>query len=219
MKDARPRARGAGQLFVVSAPSGAGKTTILKRVLERDPRLRYSVSCTTRPPRPGEVNGVDYHFLSRPDFIEGVRAGRFLEWAEVHGHLYGTDGWWVNSRLEAGFDVLLDIDVQGARQVRCCEPQVQLIFILPPSWDELWRRLQGRGTETAEQVARRLEAARNEVMEAPCYDYIVINDRLDDAIIDVSSILRSQRLSRQRQAPKLLSLFPSAAPPTLDGSK
>ena len=196
-----------GQLFVVSAPSGVGKTTILKGVLKDDPQLRYSVSSTTRPPRRGELDGRDYHFVTRHRFVEGVRTGRFLEWAEVHGHLYGTDRRRVTSWIQEGFDVVLDIDVQGARQVRCAHPRVQTIFILPPSWDELRKRLEARGTENSEQVTRRLTAAQNEVQDVSCYDFIVVNDRLDEAIMDVTSILRSHRLCWERQAATVRTLL------------
>lgn len=192
-----------GQLFVVSAPSGVGKTTIIRSVLSRTPHLRFSVSCTTRPPRPGEVDGQDYHFITRRKFQQGMAAGRFLEWAEVHGSYYGTDAEPIRNWLAEGADVLLDIDVQGARQVRCADPAARTIFILPPSMDVLLERLKGRGTESEEQLARRMRSAHVEMGQAPWYDYVVVNDRLEEAIEDFLSILRACRCERVRQAHRL----------------
>ena len=137
-----------GQVFIVSAPSGVGKSTIIRKASTDCPKLKFSVSCTTRPKRPDEVDGKDYHFLSREEFLSGVNSGRFLEWAEVHGEFYGTDQHPVEQWLKAGNDVLLDIDVQGTRLVRCAYPAAVTIFILPPSMHELEERLLSRGTET-----------------------------------------------------------------------
>jgi guanylate kinase len=153
--------------------------------------------------RSGEVAGKDYHFLSRQEFVYGIESGRFLEWAEVHGHLYGTDGRIVEKWLKAGDDVLLDIDVQGARMVRCAYPSARTIFILPPSMQVLEERLRNRATETDEQFAIRLSAARREILESPWYDYIIINDSLQEAVEDLKAILRAGRSSRAVQAPGL----------------
>lgn len=179
------------QLFVVSAPSGVGKTTLLKSVRKTWPEMRYSVSCTTRPARSGEVPGEDYHFLPREEFLRGVDSGRFLEWAEVYGEFYGTDGDRIEEWLGEGRDVLLEIDVQGARQVRCAHPLAHTIFILPPSMDALRARLEGRGAESPEKRERRLAAARGEIEQAPWYDYIVVNDVLEDAIVELEAIVRA----------------------------
>lgn len=201
-----------GTLFVVSAPSGVGKTTLVRSILSRSPALRFSVSCTTRSPRPGETPSIDYHFLSTREFLDGIRSGRFLEWAEVHGNYYGTDGLQVEQWLADGEDVLLDIDVQGARQVRCTHPEARTIFILPPSLQILEDRLKGRGTERPEDVQRRLSAARGEILEAPWYQYIVVNDLLEDAIEDLMAILRSARCELTSAAPRLAALLKSVVP-------
>ncbi len=193
----------AGRLFIISAPSGVGKSTIIRRVTAACPKLRFSVSSTTRPMRSGEVAGKDYHFLSMEQFRRGVSSGRFLEWAEVHGHLYGTDGRLVAKWLKAGDDVLLDIDVQGARLVRCAYPAAQTVFILPPSMRALEERLRNRATETEAQFAIRVAAARREILESPWYDYIIINDNLEEAVEDLKSILRAGRSSRTSRAPVL----------------
>lgn len=196
-----------GQLFVVSAPSGVGKTTIIRSVLANRPDLRFSVSCTTRSPRTEEIPGRDYHFLTREDFVEGIRTERFLEWAQVHGMFYGTDGEQIDRWLKAGDDVLLDIDVQGARQVRSVFPGARTIFILPPSMEVLEERLRGRGTESPEQVAKRLAAARVEMQQFPWYDFIIVNDVLGEAIADLNAILRACRCDRAVQAPRLRSFL------------
>jgi guanylate kinase len=188
-----------GQLFVISAPSGVGKTTIIRSILSEGASLRFSVSCTTRLPREGEIPGRDYHFLSREEFESGIQAGRFLEWAHVHGQYYGTDGEQIEEWLIDGEDVLLDIDVQGARQVRCAHPQAHTIFILPPSLEALEERLRGRGTESQEQLATRLAAARREIQEAHWYDYIVVNGIVREAAADLQAIFRSCRCLRRLQ--------------------
>lgn len=182
-----------GLLFVLSAPSGVGKTTIIRSVMSQRSELRFSVSCTTRSPRPGEVHGKDYHFLNREEFVQGIDRGRFLEWAQVHGEYYGTDGEQVERWLKEGRDVLLDIDVQGARQVRCTYPTAPTIFILPPSLEVLRERLVNRGTESEEQMNKRLAAARSELQEAPWYDFVIVNELLEEAVADFTAILRSCR--------------------------
>lgn len=192
-----------GQLYIVSAPSGVGKSTIIRRVSADCPNLKFSVSCTTRPRRPDEIDGRDYHFLSKVEFLSGIRSGRFLEWAEVHGEYYGTDQHPVEQWLKAGKDVLLDIDVQGARLVRCAYPSAQTIFILPPSMHELEERLHHRATETEEQLAIRVAAARREFLEAPWYDFVIINDNLDEAVEDLKAIMHAGRSSRAAQAARL----------------
>jgi len=197
---------------VVSAPSGVGKTTIIQSVLTRWPGIRFSVSCTTRSPRPGEVDGEAYHFLSREEFLRGIPAGRFMEWAEVHGEYYGTDGRQVEQWLSQGLDVLLDIDVQGARQVRCTHPSAHTVFIVPPSLDILAMRLENRGTESQEQLAMRLAAAHREMQEAPWYDYIIVNDALDEAVADFDAVLRACRCSSAIQSPQRRLLFFPRAP-------
>ena len=180
-----------GLLFIVSAPSGVGKTTLIRAAMKRRPETRFSVSSTTRPPRNGEKDGEDYHFLDRSEFMDGIKQGRFLEWAEVHGHYYGTGGEQVRAWLAGGMDVILDIDVQGARQVRCFYPDVHTLFILPPSFEELKRRLSQRGTESDEQLTMRLTTARKEIQNASWYDYLVVNEVLEEAVEDFVAILRS----------------------------
>ncbi|MGO9312768.1 MAG: guanylate kinase [Syntrophobacteraceae bacterium] len=198
-----------GQLFIVSAPSGVGKSTIIRSVLANRPRLKFSVSCTTRPMRPEEVPGKDYHFMSREEFLSGINSERFLEWAEVHGQFYGTDRRPIEKWIQAGQNVLLDIDVQGARLVRCAYPAAQTIFILPPSMKVLEERLRNRATETEEQVAIRVAAAGREILESPWYDYIIINDDLQEAIEDFRAILQAGRSSRIVQAARLRSFLMS----------
>jgi guanylate kinase len=193
----------AGRLFIISAPSGVGKSTIIRKVIAACPNLQFSVSCTTRPIRSGEVAGKDYHFLSVEEFQRGIRSGYFLEWAEVHGHLYGTDRRIIEKWLKAGENVLLDIDVQGARLVRCDYPAAKTIFILPPSMHVLEKRLRDRATETAEQFAIRLAAARREILESPWFDFIITNDDLEEAVEDLKAILRASRSNRTSRAPGL----------------
>lgn len=192
-----------GLLFVVSAPSGVGKTTLIRPILSQMPNLRFSVSWTTRQPRQGEVPGIHYHFKTREEFLLGIEVGRFLEWAEVHGEYYGTDGEQVEEWLTGGNDVLLDIDFQGARLVRCTYPAARTIFILPPSLEVLRQRLQDRGTESQEQLVRRLAAAQREILEAPWYDYLLVNNILEEALADFMAILRASRCERAFQAPTL----------------
>lgn len=192
---------------MISAPSGVGKTTLIRSLLRELPSLRFSVSSTTRPPRPEESDGKDYHFISREAFQAGIEANRFLEWAQVHGEYYGTDRERLEAWLTAGDDVLLDIDVQGARQVRQRYPQAHLIFILPPAWDVLAERLRARGTESPQQLAARLNAAYSEVREASRYDYLVINDVLQTAAADLAGIIRAARCRQQARARHLNALL------------
>lgn len=187
-----------GILFVVSAPSGAGKTSLLKALLERDPGLALSVSCTTRAPRAGEEDGVHYHFLDREGFEAAVTAGDFMEHAEVFGNLYGTRETDLRGHLASGRDLVLEIDWQGARQVRRRFPVAVTLFILPPSLEELERRLRGRGTEGGEALARRLAQARGDLAHWAEYDYLVINDRFESALADLGCVVAAERLRSTR---------------------
>lgn len=181
-----------GQLVVISGPSGVGKSTILAAVLDRTD-TRFSVSATTRPPREGEVDGVDYHFVTEEVFRQAIEDGRVLEWAEYGGHLYGTMRDEVVPVLERGVNVILDIENEGAKQVRRAYPDALLVFISPPSLDELARRLHGRGDTSPADIERRLSVAAGQIAEAPyVYDEIVENDELDEAITRVLDILNGQ---------------------------
>ncbi len=188
------------KLFVISAPSGAGKTTLLRRVMADLANLSFSVSHTTRSPRTGERDGVDYFFVDRAGFQKMVGEGGFLEWAEVHGNCYGTSRAAVLERLAAGVDVILDIDVQGARQIREAGVEAVFLFIAPPSWQELERRLAGRGTDSAETIRLRCANARREMTEAGWYDYLVVNDDLREAVETFRAVILAER-SRQRRRP------------------
>ncbi|OCC15039.1 Guanylate kinase [Dissulfuribacter thermophilus] len=187
-----------GEVFVVSAPSGAGKTTILKRVLKELNNVAFSVSHTTRPPRVGEVDGVDYHFVSKGEFQKLIEKGAFLEWAKVHSDLYGTSRSAVENALAQGIDVILDVDVQGARSIRSSYNGGVYVFIAPPSMEELKRRLEGRGTETEESLALRLENARRELEAMDEYDFIIVNDELDLAVSYMKAIIMSNRCCKKR---------------------
>jgi len=188
-----------GNLFIVSAPSGAGKSSLVKALLEQDASIRLSVSCTTRAPRPGEIDGVHYHFISREMFQERLGRSEFLESAEVYGNFYGTSQRWIEEEMAAGRDILLEIDWQGAAQVRKLIPTALSIFILPPSLTELQRRLDGRGTDNAEIIARRMAAAREDISHALEFEYLVVNDQFEDALADLLAITRAQRLLIARQ--------------------
>jgi len=188
-----------GSLFIVSAPSGAGKTTLLREVRSRLPDVKFSVSFTTRPPRPGEEDGKDYFFISEEEFLKGIRENRFAEWARVHGNYYGTDRHMIESWIAGGQDVILDIDVQGARELKCQYPQSVAIFILPPSWDELERRLRLRGTDTEDVIEKRLRNAARELEEAFWYDYLVVNDEIPKATDQLVAIITSSRCRTNRQ--------------------
>ena len=197
----------AGNLYVVAAPSGAGKTTLVRMLLEREPAVRLSVSYTTRPPRPGEQNGREYHFVDVDSFRGMIERHEFLEWAEVHGNFYGTSKKWIADRLTAGEDVLLEIDWQGAQQVRELFPGAIGIFILPPSMEELTRRLTGRGTDAADVIACRLAAAQAEMRHVGEFDYVIINDLLDRALDDLHAIVRATRLILAAQRLRHAALF------------
>ena len=180
-----------GNLYIVSAPSGSGKTTLLQHLLKSFTDLNFSVSHTTRRPRQGERHGVDYFFTDREAFSSMIARGEFLEWAEFNGQLYGTTRTFVEEHLENGQDVILDIDVQGARQVKSKMGEATAIFVLPPSFQELERRLKARMLEPDDVIHRRLEIARGEIYFYRDYDYIIINDILENSILLLESIVRS----------------------------
>jgi guanylate kinase len=183
---------------ILSAPSGGGKTTIAHALLQRRKDVGYSVSCTTRHPRPREVDGKDYHFLSREVFLERRAAGDFAESAEVHGNLYGTLRSEIARVLDGGRHVVMDIDVQGARQLRAVFPRSVTVFVLPPSGEVLLDRLRGRRTESPTELASRLHSALLELRAVEEYEYVVINDDLEQAVASVESILDAEVLSRER---------------------
>ena len=196
-----------GNLYVVAAPSGAGKTTLVRLLLEQEAGIQLSVSYTTRAPRAGETNGRAYHFIDATAFQAMIARQDFLEWAEVHGNFYGTSRTWIADQLAAGSDVLLEIDWQGAQQVRKLFPQAIGIFILPPSMDELTRRLTGRGTDSADVIARRLAAAQAEMRHVGEFDYVIINDQLEQALDDLRAVVRASRLSFGVQRVRHAALF------------
>lgn len=190
-----------GKLFVISAPSGTGKTTLLKEVMAGLPKMAFSVSHTTRDPRPGEKDGVDYHFVTREEFDSMIERGLFIEYAEVHNNLYGTSSAAIEKQLRAGLDVILDIDVQGASILRKSNRiQAVHIFIAPPALDELEKRLRGRGTESEEKIQLRLKNAKDEIAAAPEYEYLMINDDFDDASRVLAGIVVAERARGHRLA-------------------
>lgn len=197
----------AGDLFTISAPSGAGKTRLVKALIEEEPNLALSISHTTRPMRPGEQNGLDYHFVDHQAFTAMVEAGEFLEHAQVFDNYYGTAQSSVEAQLAEGQDVLLEIDWQGAAQVRRLRPDVISIFILPPSKEVLLQRLRDRGQDSDEVIARRMAAARDEITHYAEADFLVVNDDFDTALADMLSIIRSQRLAQKRQAARQAGLL------------
>ncbi len=199
MAQVNKSARVRGSIIVISAPSGAGKSTLVKRLLAALPGLRFSVSCTTRPPRPGEKNARDYFFVTRERFQRMIAAEEFVEWADVFGHLYGTSRRQLRAAQEAGKDILLDIDVQGHRQVRKKLPEAVSIFVLPPSFRELVRRLRARHSDTPDVIERRLRDARKEIRHWPEYDYLVVNDRLPQAVQALRAAVEAARVRRQTQ--------------------
>lgn len=191
-----------GQLIVISGPSGSGKSSLVDLLLKRNPSLRRSISATTRRPRPGERNGVDYHFMSVERFKEGMEKGEFLEWAVYNGNYYGTPKKWVDEAISRGEDILLTIEVQGAEQIKGIYPDALLIFILPPSPELLRERIRRRGSESEEEIERRLQIARDEISRIGIYDFFVINEEgeLDRAVEEVERIISvgRNRLTRER---------------------
>jgi guanylate kinase len=190
---------GAGTLFIISAPSGAGKTTLVRKLMEIDPAIRHSVSYTTRPPRPAERDGHDYHFIDIPTFMAMRERGDFLEWAEVHGNFYGTSGAWLLAETRAGRDILLEIDWQGAQQVRARLPRTVSIFIVPPSIAELERRLRARGQDSDDVIQRRVAAALGELRHVSEFDFVIINKDLQEAMADLVAAVKASRLTFDSQ--------------------
>ncbi|MEL7561154.1 guanylate kinase [Stutzerimonas chloritidismutans] len=188
-----------GTLYIVSAPSGAGKTSLVKALLDAQPQVRVSVSHTTRPMRPGEVDGVNYHFVSREEFLERLEHDEFLEHAEVFGNLYGTSQRWLEQTLSEGFDLILEIDWQGAQQVRRLMPQTKSIFILPPTQEALRQRLTNRGQDSDDVIEKRMREAVSEMTHYVEYDYLVINDDFAHALIDLQAIFRANQLLQTAQ--------------------
>ncbi|MBI4937520.1 MAG: guanylate kinase [Nitrosomonadales bacterium] len=188
-----------GNLFIVSAPSGAGKTSLVNALLSRNREIDLSVSYTSRMPRPGETDGKDYHFVSRETFLSMAKRGDFLESAEVYGNLYGTSQPWIAAEIAAGRDILLEIDWQGAAQVRSKFPDCIGIFILPPSLQALEARLNGRAQDSAEVIARRIGSAREDVAHVAEFDYVIINDKLDAALRQLEAVIVAAGLRRDRQ--------------------
>jgi guanylate kinase len=196
-----------GSLFMVAAPSGAGKSTLVNALLAQEPTIKLSISTTTRPPRPGEEHGREYFFTTNEDFIARADAGEFLEWAEVHGNYYGTSRLFVEEQMRAGTDILLEIDWQGARQVKKQFPQAAGIFILPPSIAALEERLHKRGQDEPHVITRRLLAAGGEIAHAPEFEYAIINEEFPVALLELSAIVRSARCRFAQQAARNASLF------------
>jgi len=188
-----------GSLFIISAPSGAGKTSLVQRLLAINSGIHLSISYTTRAPRPGEVNGRDYHFVSREDFVHMAERGDFLESAEVYGNFYGTSQVWINAQLHGGSDILLEIDWQGAEQVRKLFPRAISIFILPPSIEALHSRLSRRRQDSEEVIALRMAAAREDISHVSEFDYVIINDRLEDALQQLNAVVIAARQQRDGQ--------------------
>ena len=196
-----------GVLYVISAPSGTGKTTLCKEIIDIFPNLRHSVSYTTRPPRTGEVHGRDYFFVGKDEFDRMVEAGEFAEWAEVHGNLYGTSLATLQENRTKGIDLILDIDCQGARQLKGCFRGGVYIFILPPSIEELRRRLNGRSSDSEEVIERRISNASGEIKEARWYDYIIVNDKFNEALEQLKSVLIAEQCRSTRLLQGLSSIF------------
>jgi guanylate kinase len=195
----------AGSLFVVVAPSGAGKTSLVNELLKRDPNIKLSISYTTRQPRDGEADGREYHFVDKAAFERMIGAGDFLEHANVYGNYYGTSKRWIEKELAGDHDVLLEIDWQGARQLRSLFPDMVGIFILPPSIEELRKRLESRGKDSPETIARRMSSAREDISHVLEFEYIIVNERFEAALMDLESVVRATRVSRPQQSVRLAS--------------
>ena len=192
-----------GKTFIICGPSGVGKGTVVSRLLEADPTLYFSVSATTRAPRAGEADGVHYHFLTREKFQEWIDAGDFLEHAQFVGNFYGTPRRYVDEAMDQGRDVLLDIEIQGAEQIHQKRPEAVRIYIAPPSWEELERRLTGRGTEDTEKVRSRLARGREEFAAAKDFDYLVINDTVDHAVAEIRAIMTAEHCRPAERAAQI----------------
>ena len=189
----------AGTLFIVAAPSGAGKTTLVGRLLKDDPQVMHSISFTTRAPRGGEENGREYQFIDVQQFLAMRERGEFAEWAEVHGNFYGTSRVWLEQHMQEGCDMLLEIDWQGAQQMRRQFPEAVSIFVLPPSIAELERRLRGRGSDSEDVIARRVAGAYDEMRHVDEFDFVIINNDLDVALGELKAAVRASRLRFSRQ--------------------
>ena len=183
-----------GNLFVIAAPSGAGKSTLVKALLAQDAQLQLSVSHTTRSPRGQEQNGLEYYFVSPAAFDAMIQADAFVEWAHVHNHRYGTSRQAIEEKIHAGADIVLEIDFQGAMQIKQLFPHAATIFILPPSWEELRARLERRGEDPPEVIALRLQNAATEMAQAPNFDFVIINDLFERALADLQLVVKAQRL-------------------------
>src|SRR5512136_1382112 len=205
-----------GITFIISAPSGAGKTTLCRELLDFFPELRHSISFTTRQIRAGEVEGRDYFFVSREEFLRMVEAGEFAEWAEVHGNMYGTALATLESYRRDGIDVILDIDCQGARQLKEKYDGGVFIFILPPSYEELRRRLDGRDADSPEVIERRLGNAAGEIRESRWYDYIIVNDVFSRAVEELKSVIVAERCRTRRVLEAVSRVFEIQGPGTRD---
>jgi guanylate kinase len=205
-----------GNLYVIAAPSGGGKTSLVRALLEREPGIRLSVSYTTRPPRPGESDGVHYHFVDDAGFAARRDAGEFLEHARVHGNWYATSATWLRAQVAAGHEVLLEIDWQGAAQVRSLIGEAVLIFVLPPSLASLRERLEKRAQDAPEVIARRIDAAREEIRHCGDFDYVIINQDFATAVDDLAAIVRASRLraapQQARHAKLMQSLLATSDP-------
>ncbi|MCD6027770.1 MAG: guanylate kinase [Solimicrobium sp.] len=196
-----------GSLFMVAAPSGAGKSTLVKALLVKEPEIRLSISYTTRAPRPGETDGQHYHFTTKSDFFDRKNNNEFLECAEVHGNYYGTSRILIDQYMQAGTDMLLEIDWQGAQQIKAQFPQAVGIFILPPSIDALEKRLKKRGQDSEQVITRRLLAAGGEIAHVPEFEYVIINDEFDVALSELAAIVRASRCRLNQQSAKNAELF------------
>ncbi len=201
------KAKNAGNLFVVVAPAGAGKTTLVDALLKRESNIRLSPSYTTRAPRDGEKDGVDYFFITRQQFERMIKAGEFLEHADVYGNYYGTSRKWIEAELSGDHDVLLEIDWQGAKQVRKLFPHMVGIFILPPSLPELRNRLKSRGKDSPEAIEKRMASARDEISHVLEFEYIIVNEHFEEALADLMAVVRGARVSRAQQAVRFASLI------------
>jgi len=188
-----------GNLFIISAPSGAGKTSLVHALLNINPQIDLSISYTTRKPRAGEHDGKDYHFVSREVFLAMMSRGEFLESAEVYGNLYGTSQTWISQEIDKGRDILLEIDWQGASQVRRLFPECISVFVLPPSTEALEQRLKGRGKDNHEVIAKRMAAVREDVTHVAEFDYVIINDNLNEALRELNAVVLATRVRRDRQ--------------------